>query len=406
MLFLQMKVLIYGQTYVIIRLSKGDGLMNTYKAYKLRIYPTDFQRELLEKTFGCTRYIYNNFLAERKNKYEESKTRISVYEQLKELTDLKKEKEWLREIDSCALQACVYNLDDAFQKFFKGNGYPRFRVKGVHESFRTNNTLNSYKNKKYESIRIDFKKRIITLPKLKEVKFRGYRKDKKMVGKIKSATISEYASKYFVSILVEMPFVKYSLKPTTIVGLDLGIKDFIVTSNGEKLKNEVKINEKRLKGLQKWLSRCKPGSKNRYKVKLKIQRLYLKIRNARKHMIYKLANKIIKENDIIAIENLDVKSMYQVHKIAKHLKNIPISEFIRVLKYKSKWLGKKVIEINKYYPSSQSCNRCGFKNEEVKDLSVRKWTCPRCGLIHDRDINASINIMFEGLKIYMKESII
>ena len=406
MLFLQMKVLIYGQTYVIIKSSKGDGLMNTYKAYKLRIYPTDFQRELLEKTFGCTRYIYNNFLAERKNKYEESKTRISVYEQLKELTDLKKEKEWLREIDSCALQACVYNLDDAFQKFFKGNGYPRFRVKGVHESFRTNNTLNSYKNKKYESIRIDFKKRIITLPKLKEVKFRGYRKDKKMVGKIKSATISEYASKYFVSILVEMPFVKYSLKPTTIVGLDLGIKDFIVTSNGEKLKNEVKINEKRLKGLQKWLSRCKPGSKNRYKVKLKIQRLYLKIRNARKHMIYKLANKIIKENAIVVIENLDVKSMYQVHKIAKHLKNVPISEFIRILKYKSNWLGKKVIEINKYYPSSQSCNRCGFKNEEVKDLSVRKWICPECGLIHDRDINASINIMFEGLKIYMKESII
>lgn len=380
--------------------------MNTYKAYKLRIYPTDFQRELLEKTFGCTRYIYNNFLAERKNKYEESKTRISVYEQLKELTDLKKEKEWLREIDSCALQACVYNLDDAFQKFFKGHGYPRFRVKGVHESFRTNNTLNTYKDKNYDSIRIDFNKRVITLPKLKEVKFRGYRTTKEIVGKIKSATISKYANKYFVSILVEVPFVKYSLKPTSIVGLDLGIKDFIVTSNGEKLKNEVKINEKRLKGLQKWLSRCKPGSKNRYKVKLKIQRLYLKIRNARKHMIYKLANKIIKENDIIAIETLDVKSMYQVHKIAKHLKNMPISEFIRVLKYKSNWFGKKVIEINKYFPSSQSCNRCGFKNEEVKDLSVRKWTCPRCGLIHDRDINASINIMFEGLKIYMKSYLI
>ncbi len=380
--------------------------MNTYKAYKLRIYPTDFQRELLEKTFGCTRYIYNNFLAERKNKYEESKTRISVYEQLKKLTDLKRAKEWLREIDSCALQACVYNLDDAFQKFFKGNDYPRFRAKGVHESFRTNNTLNTYKNKKYESIRIDLKKRIITLPKLKEVKFRGFRTTKEIVGKIKSATISKDANKYFVSVLVEVPFIKYSLKPTSIVGLDLGIKDFIVTSNGEKLKNEVKINEKRLKGLQKWLSRCKAGSKNRYKVKLKIQRLYLKIRNARKHMIYKLANKIIKENAIVVIENLDVKSMYQVHKIAKHLKNVPISEFIRILKYKSNWLGKKVIEINKYYPSSQSCNRCGFKNEEVKDLSVRKWICPECGLIHDRDINASINIMFEGLKIYMKESII
>ena len=380
--------------------------MNTYKAYKLRIYPTDSQRELIEKTFGCTRYIYNNFLAERKNKYEESKTKVHVYEQLKELTDLKREKEWLREIDSCALQVCVYNLDDAFQKFFKGNGYPKFRAKGKHESFRTNNTPNTYKDKKYESIRIDFNKRIITLPKLKEVKFRGYRKAKEIVGKIKSATISKDANKYFVSILVEVPFVKYSLNPTSIVGLDLGIKDFIVTSNGEKLKNEVKINEKRLKGLQKWLSRCKTGSKNRYKVKLKIQRLYLKIRNARKHMIFKLANNILKENDIVAVESLDVKSMYQVHKIAKHLKNLPIREFIRVLKYKSNWLGKKIIEINKYYPSSQCCNRCDYKNEEVKDLSVRKWTCPRCGLIHDRDINASINIMFEGLKIYMKECII
>ena len=380
--------------------------MNTYKAYKLRIYPTDSQRELIEKTFGSTRYIYNDFLAERKSKYEESKTKISVYEQLKELTDLKKEKEWLREIDSCALQACVYNLDDAFQRFFKGNGYPRFRVKGVHESFKTNNTLNTYKNKKYESIRIDFKKRIITLPKLKEVKFRGYRTTKEIIGKIKSATISKDANKYFVSVLVEVPFINITLKPTSIVGLDLGIKDFIVTSNGEKIKNEVKIKEKRLKGLQRWLSRCKPGSKNRYKVKLKIQRLYLKIRNARKHMIYKLANKILKENDIISIENLDVKSIYQVHKIAKYLKNLPIREFIRVLKYKSNWLGKKVIEINKYYPSSQSCNRCGFKNEEVKNLSIRKWTCPECGLIHDRDINASINIMFEGLKIYMKDCII
>ena len=380
--------------------------MNTYKAYKLRIYPTDSQRELIEKTFGCTRYIYNNFLAERKNKYEESKIIVRVYEQLHELTDLKREKEWLREIDSCALQACVYNLDDAFQKFFRGNGYPKFRAKGVHDSFRTNNTLNTYKNKKYETIRVDFNKRIITLPKLKEVKFRGYRKAKEIVGKIKSATISKDTNKYFVSVLVEMPFTKYSINPTSIVGLDLGIKNFIVTSNGEKLKNEVKINENRLKGLQKWLSRCKPGSKNRYKVKLKIQRLYLKIRNARKHMIYKLANNILKENDIVAVESLDVKSMYQVHKIAKHLKNLPIREFIRVLKYKSNWLGKKVIEINKYYPSSQCCNRCDYKNEDVKDLSVRKWTCPKCGMIHDRDINASINIMFEGLKIYMKSYLI
>ena len=380
--------------------------MNTYKAYKLIIYLTDLQRELIEKTFGCTRYIYNNFLAERKNKYEESKTKVHVYEQLKKLTDLKREKEWLREIDSCALQASVYNLDNAFQGFFHGKGYPKFRVKGVHESFRTNNTLSTYKNKKYETIRIDFNKRIITLPKLKEVKFRGYRTTKEMVGKIKSATISKDANKYFVSVLVEVPFIKPIINPTSVIGLDLGIKDFIVTSNGEKLKNEVRVNEKRLKGLQKGLARCRPGSKNRYKLKLKIQRLYLKIKKARKHMIYKLANRILKESDIVAVETLDVKSMYQVHSIAKHLKNLPIGDFLRVLKYKSDWLGKKVININKYYPSSQVCNRCDYKNEEVKDLSVRKWICPKCGFEHDRDINASVNIMFEGLKIYMKESII
>ena len=380
--------------------------MNTYKAYKLRIYLTDLQRELIEKTFGCTRYIYNNFLAERKNKYEESKTKVHVYEQLKKLTDLKREKEWLREIDSCALQASVYNLDNAFQGFFHGKSYPKFRAKGVHESFRTNNTLSTYKNKKYETIRIDFNKRIITLPKLKEVKFRGYRTTKEMVGKIKSATISKDANKYFVSVLVEVPFIKPIINPTSVIGLDLGIKDFIVTSNGEKLKNEVRVNEKRLKGLQKGLARCKPGSKNRYKMKLKIQRLYLKIKNARKHMIFKLANKILKESDIVAVETLDVKSMYQVHSIAKHLNKVPIGDFLSVLKYKADWLGKKVININKYFPSSQCCNRCDYKNEEVKDLSVRKWICPKCGFEHDRDINASVNIMFEGLKIYMKESII
>lgn len=171
---------------------------------------------------------------------------------------------------------------------------------------------------------------------------------------------------------MEIPFVKPQVNLTSIVGLDLGIKDFIVTSNGEKLKNQVKNYEKRLKGLQKGLSRRKAGSKNRYKMKLKIQRLYLKIRNARKHMIYKLANKILKEDDIIAVENLDVKDMYMVHVIAKHLNKVPIGDFLRVLKYKAEWLGKKVIEINKYYPSSQICNRCDYKNKEVKDLSVRK----------------------------------
>ena len=380
--------------------------MNTYKAYKFRIYPNAEQKIMIDKTFGCTRFVFNKFLSERKEKYEESKIKLSAYDELKELTDLKKENKWLKEVDSCALQKCVFNLDDAFKNFFHRNGYPRFKAKGEHESYTTNNTLNEYKNVKYESIRIDFKNKVIILPRLKKVKFRGYRNIKEIVGKIKSATISKDANKYFVSILVEVPFTKPTINPTSVVGLDLGIKDFIVTSYGEKLKNEVKVNEKRLKGLQKGLARCKSGSKNRYKLKLKIQRLYLKIRNARKHMIYKLANKILKESDIVAVETLDVKSMYQVHSIAKHLNKVPIGDFLNVLKYKADWLGKKAININKYFPSSQVCNRCEYKNEEVKDLSVRKWICPRCGFEHDRDINASENIMFEGLKIYMKESII
>lgn len=376
--------------------------MIIHKAYKIRIYPNPMQKEIIEKTFGCTRFVYNYFLSERKEKYEKDKISINAYKQLLELTELKRNYLWLKEVDSIALQKCVFNLDKAFEDFYHGKGYPKFRAKGKHDSYQTEIRINEYKGVIHESIRIDFKKREIILPKLKKVKFRGYRNIKYIAGKIKSATISKEANKYFASVLVEILFVKPQINPTSIVGLDLGIKDFIVTSNGEKLKNQVKNYEKRLKGLQKGLSRCKAGSKNRYKMKLKIQRLYLKIRNARKHMIYKLANKILKEDDIIAVENLDVKDMYKVHSIAKHLNKVPMGEFLRVLKYKAEWLGKKVIEINRYYPSSQICNRCDYKNKEVKDLSVRKWTCPSCGMEHDRDFNASINIMFEGIKIYMK----
>ena len=376
--------------------------MIIHKAYKIRIYPNPMQKEIIEKTFGCTRFVYNYFLSERKEKYEKDKISINAYKQLLELTELKRNYLWLKEVDSIALQKCIFNLDKAFENFYHGKGYPKFRAKGKHDSYQTEIRINEYKGVIHESIRIDFKKREIILPKLKKVKFRGYRNIKYIAGKIKSATISKEANKYFASVLVEILFVKPQINPTSIVGLDLGIKDFIVTSNGEKLKNQVKNYEKRLKGLQKGLSRCKAGSKNRYKMKLKIQRLYLKIRNARKHMIYKLANKILKEDDIIAVENLDVKNMYKVHSIAKHLNKVPMGDFLRVLKYKAEWLGKKVIEINKYYPSSQICNRCDYKNKEVKDLSVRKWTCPSCGMEHDRDFNASINIMFEGIKIYMK----
>lgn len=377
--------------------------MNTYKAYKFRIYPTNEQKILIEKTFGCTRYIYNKLLEERIKIFEEKKILIKGNSQLKKLTEIKNENEWLKEVDQSSLFKSVFKIDDAFQNFFRGNGYPKYKMKGVHESYTTVQLYNDYKNNKYESIKIDWENRTITLPKLENISFSGYKNVKKNPGKIKSATISKTANKYYASFLIEVPFVAINIHPKSVVGLDLGIKDFIVTSYGEKIKNEIKINQKRLKGLQKGLSRCKPKSKNRYKIQMKIQTLYQKIKNARKHFIHLTVNKILKENDIISTESLDIKNMYKNHSIAKCLSQISMGEFLRVLKYKAQWLGKYVIEIDKFYPSSQICSRCNYKNSLLKNLNIREWICPKCGCNHDRDINASENIMFEGLCLYMKK---
>ena len=240
------------------------------------------------------------------------------------------------------------------------------------------------------------------MPKLKEVKIRGYRNKKVIPGEIKSAVIKKEAGRYYVSVLIEEALNRPAFVPTSIIGIDLGIKNLIVTSYNEKIENTIKLNNKRLIGLQRGLVRCKKGSKNRYKMRLKIQRMYQKIRNARKHMIHDITNKLIKENDIIVTENLDVKSMQKNHYVAKGLNENPISEIIRMLKYKANWNNKKLIQIDRYYPSSQICNVCNYQNKKVKDLSIRKWECPVCYTNHDRDYNASVNIMFEGLKIYMK----
>ena len=202
---------------------------------------------------------------------------------------------------------------------------------------------------------------------------------------------------------MEEPLILPEFIPRSIVGLDLGIKDIIVTSYNEKIENSLSSLEvkKRIVGLQKGLARCKPGSKNRYKIKLKIQRAYMKLKNIRKHLIHDVTNKIIKENDIIVMEDLNIKGMYQLHSIAKSLTNIPLAEIKRVLEYKCKWQNKKLLTINRFYPSSQVCSVCEYQNKEVKDLAVRSWECSKCGSLHDRDVNASVNIMFEGLKMYV-----
>ena len=380
-------------------------MFTVLKGYFLRLYPTDNQKELINKTIGCTRFIYNRFLDEKIKDYKTSGKSKSCYDQIKELPGLCKEYPWLSEVDSCSLRTALFNLDDAYKRFFKKqNEFPKFKNKDVGNSYKTNNIKNTYKNKNYESIKLDFQNKVITLPKLKEVKFRGYRNKTSLIGNVKSAVIRRQAGKYYVSVLVEEPLLLPEFTPRSIVGLDLGIKDLIITSYNEKIENSLKSQnvQKRINGLQKGLARCKPGSKNRYKIKLKIQRAYMKLKNIRKHLIHDITKKLVKENDIIVMEDLDIKNMYQTHSIAKSLTNIPLAEIKRVLEYKCKWQNKKLFTINRYYPSSQICSVCGYRNRELKDLSIREWECPECGRVHDRDLNASVNIMFEGLKMYMR----
>ena len=384
-------------------------MQTTFKGYVLRIYPTDKQKELINKTIGCARFIYNHFLDEKINDYKETGKSKSCYDQIKELPTLCKEYPWLSEVDSCSLRTALFSLDDAYKRFFnKQNEFPRFKNKDIGNSYKTNNIKNTYKDKNYESIKVDFQNKIITLPKLKEVKFRGYRNKDYFIGNIKSGVIRRVAGRYYVSVLVEEPLILPEFTPRSIVGLDLGIKDIITTSYNEKIENSLSTLEvkNKIKGLQKWLARCKPGSKNRYKIKLKLQRAYMKLKNIRKHLIHNITNKIIKENDIVVMEDLDIKNMYQTHRVAKSLTNIPLAEIKRVLEYKCKWQNKKLLTINRYYPSSQVCSVCGYQNKEVKDLNIRRWECPKCSSLHDRDINASVNIMFEGLKMYMQSLVL
>ena len=377
-----------------MRLQVVIGNMKIYKSYKFRMYPNKCQEELINKTIGSCRFIYNYFLDKKVS---------NAYSGIKLIPELSKEKTFLKEVDSCAIRNSLFNLEDAYKRYYKClGGYPKFKKKNFNNSYKTNNIKSSYKGKEYNSIRLNLKNKTIILPKLKEVPIRGYRNKFDFNGLIKSAIISKKANKYYVSVLVEEDISLLKFVPNNIVGIDLGIKNFLITSHNEKIKNTIKINEKRLAGLQKGLSRCKLGSKNRYKMKLKIQKLFMKIKNARKFLIHTITHKIIKENDIIAVENLSVKSMQKIHSIAKCLTETPIYEIKRILQYKAIWNNKKVIEIDRYYPSSQICSVCNHQNKEVKNLSIRSWECPKCGRIHDRDVNAAINIMWKGLNIYMK----
>ena len=362
------------------------------KAYKYRIYPNNEQKVQLAKTFGCCRFVYNQTLLYRKETYEKEKKSVSKTDCNNYCNrELKKKYEWLKEVDKFALTNAIYNMDSAYQKFFKEHtGYPKFKSKHDSQKSYTTNFTNG-------NIRADFEKGKIKLPKLKEIKTKLHRK---FEGQIKSATISQVPSgKYYVSILVET---EHEELPQTgkNIGLDLGIKDLCITSNGEKYENPktIKKYEKKLAKLQRQLAHKEKRSRNYYKQKRKIARCHEKITNTRKNNLHKISYKIISENQVIVSENLQIKNMVKNHHLAKLISDVSWYELTRQLGYKAEWNGRQYIKTDTFYAGSQICSACGYQNTDIKDLSIREWICPKCRSKHDRDINAAKNILAEGLR--------
>lgn len=363
------------------------------KAYKYRLYPNKQQEEQIQKTFGCCRFVYNQALAYRKELYKnkkESMNKIACNNYVNQV--LKKEYKWLKEVDKFALTNSVYNMDSAYQKFFKEHsGYPKFKSKRDNKKSYTTNCTNN-------NIEASFKKNKIKLPKLKWVKAKIHRN---FIGKIKSATVSQVPSgKYFVSILIETEHIPLE-RINNSIGIDLGIKDLLITSNGEKFDNLklTKKYEKKLAKEQRKLSHKVKGSNNYQKQRIKFVKVYEKIKNTRLDYLHKISHKLISESQVIVSEDLAISNMVKNHNLSKSILDCGWYELTRQLSYKSDWNNCQYIKINRFYASSQTCNYCGYVNSNTKDLSVRKWTCPQCGAIHDRDINAAKNILNEGLRI-------
>ena len=367
-------------------------------SYKFRLYPNQEQINLIERTFGCCRYVYNHYLAKRQEAYKTYDATLNYYDCCKDLTLLKQQEEasWLKEVDATALQASAQDLDRAFQNFFRRvkqgekPGYPKFKSKHNHKQ--------SYKSK-CVGANIKVLDGSIQLPKLGKVKCRISRR---VEGRILSATVSRSASgKYYVSLCGRLDRDIPKLPSTgTAVGLDMGIKSFAVSSDGVEYANPkyLRQSEKKLARLQRQLSRKTKGSANWNKARIKVARLHEHIANQRRDMQHKLSTQIVRQNDVICIEDLAPKNMVQNHILAKSITDVAWGEFRRQLAYKAEWYGRQLIAVDRFYASSQTCSCCGEKWPGTKDLAMRQWVCPHCGAVLDRDTNAAVNILHEGLQ--------